>query len=199
MKKHTYSKDEINYIRKIAPYNTCDQIVEKFNKKYKLNQSKKSLKGVRYRNGIKVGVINNPTQFKKGHTPWSKGKKGINLGGEEGWFKKGPSSPKWLPVGTERIDKQGYTLVKIEEPDIWKRKHYLIYEKENGEIPGGNLVIFADGNKNNFDSENLILISRGQLRRLDHSDLRFKNSELTKVGLNIVKVQEAIVNRNDDI
>lgn len=194
-KFHTYTDEQIDYIKSIAPVNRLDNIVSKFNKKFNLKLSKRAIQGLMYRQRIPTGVKTNSGQFKKGHIPWSKGKKGLNFGGKETQFGKGKNHNKYLPIGTEIIDSQGYTLVKVEDPDIWKRKHYLEYEKYYGEVPDNHLVIFADNDKSNFIQDNLILITRGQLRRLSHESLRFNNAELTKVGLNIVKVSEAIANK----
>lgn len=195
MKKHQYTKEQIEFIREIAPSCTCDEIVEKFNKKYDLNQSKKSLKGIRYRNGIKVGNRNNPTEFKKGHITWNKGLKGIALGGYEWQYKKGPESPNWKPLGSE-VTKRGYVTVKVGEPNTWKRKHYLLWEKEHGKLPGNHLIIFADGDKSNFDINNLLLVSRGQHTRLHRNNLLKDDTELTRTMLNLVKVYEAIDERS---
>ena len=194
-KFHTYTDEQIDYIKSIAPVNRLDDIVSKFNEKFNLNLSKRAIQGLMYRQRIPTGIKTNSGQFKKGHTPWSKGKKGLTLGNKETWFGKGKDHNKYLPIGSEVVENTGYTLVKIGDPDKWGRKHYLEYEKHHGEVPEDKLVIFADNDKSNFDKDNLILVSRGQLRRLSHQGLRFDDAELTKVGLNIVKVHEAIVNK----
>lgn len=194
-KFHTYTDENVDYIKSIAPFNKLDDIVIKFNEKFNLNLSKRSVQGLMYRRRIPTGVKTNSGQFKKGHTPWCKGMKGLNFGGKETQFGKGKEHNKYLPIGSEVVESTGYTLVKIGDPDVWARKHYLEYEKHHGEVPEGHLVIFADSDKSNFNKENLILVTRGQLRRLSHENLRFDDTELTKTGLNIVKVSEAIVNR----
>ena len=47
---------------------------------------------------------------------------------------------------------------------------------------------FADGNKQNFDINNLILISRAEDAVMNKKKLFFDNSELTKTGHLIAKV-----------
>lgn len=197
MKQHRYTKEQIEYIKKIAPVCTCDEIVSKFNKKYNLNQSKQSLKGIRYRHGIEVGDKNRPTKFKKNHIPWNKGLKGIQTGGSKGWFGKGDKHNKYKPIGTETVDSRGYTLIKTGDPDIWERKHYSIWEKHNGKVPENHLVIFADRDKQNFNIGNLILVTRGQLTRLHKNKLIQDDTELTKTMLNVVKLYESIDSKEE--
>lgn len=198
-KYHTYTEEQVEYIKNIAPNNTLDGIVERFNEKFNLEQSKGSMKGVMYRERIATGVIKNSGQFEKGQEAWNKGKKGLNTGGEAGWFKSGKENDKWNPVGTEVITGKGYTIIKVAEPDVWERKHYFMYEKYNGPILNKNhLVIFADNDKSNHSKENLILITRGQLRRLHHQFNLTDDAEITKTMLNVIKLEEQISNINKD-
>ena len=66
-----------------------------------------------------------------------------------------------LPVGSERKTK-GYILVKIAEPNVWKEKHRIIYEKYLGEIPAGHKIMFLDGKKTNCNIENLRLVKNSE-------------------------------------
>ena len=65
-------------------------------------------------------------------------------------------------VGEEREDYNGYFKVKVQGsvnvPTIWKRKHVYIWEQANGEVPEGHVIMFKDGNPNNFDLENLVCV-----------------------------------------
>lgn len=72
-----------------------------------------------------------------------------------------------VPVGTERLSSDGYIIVKYREDPIvptskdnWKLKHVLVWEEHNGPLPDGHMVFFADGNKRNFDAENLVAVPR---------------------------------------
>lgn len=195
-KQHSWTGAEVAYLRKLAPNNTVRELNKKFNKKFNLQLNDRQISGKRYFEGIRVGKFERPTSFKKGHSPWNKGIS-VNTGGEAGWFKKGDKSPQWLPVGTERTD-QDYVIVKIKEPDVWKRKQYLLWEETHGKVPDNHLVIFADGDKRNFDTDNLTLVSRGQYNRLVFNDLLCKDTKLTKTMLEVVKIHEAIDKRKDD-
>ena len=103
-------------------------------------------------------------------------------------FKKGTIPPNYRPVGSERINMEGYTEVKVKDPNKWELKHRLIYKQHYGEIPKGHNVIFADRNIQNFDINNLILVSKAEMLILNNNKLIFEDKELTKVGVNIAKV-----------
>ena len=83
---------------------------------------------------------------------------------------------------------RGYIEIKIKEPNLWVLKHRLIYEKYYGEIPAGYSVIFGDGDKQNCDINNLILVSRSELLILNRNKLIKKDSALTRTGINIAKL-----------
>jgi hypothetical protein len=84
-------------------------------------------------------------------------------------YKKGRIADNILPIGTERVNKQGYTLVKVNAikgehgnnqtyHDNWKFKQILVWEQHHGPVPPGHNVIFLDGDKNNFGISNLCCI-----------------------------------------
>lgn len=107
------------------------------------------------------------TQFRKGTIPPNKGKKWdafMSKRGQEGsrktTFKKGNIPPNHKEVGYERITKDGYIEVKIQEPNVFKLKHRIIWEQHNGRIPKGIIIQFHDGNRRNCSIENLYMISR---------------------------------------
>lgn len=134
---------------------TTAMINEKFNKSLTYNQ----MKAFFTNHNLQCGVN---TQFKKGHESWNKGKRfpgNIN----SGCFKKGHSPLNHRPVGSERIDVDGYTLVKVAEPNKWKLKHKVIWEQEYGPIPKGYSVMFMDQNKQNFSLDNLRLVHKAEV------------------------------------
>ena len=131
-------------------------------------------------------------RFEPGHVPFNKGRKGVTQGGVETQFKKGNRPHNYLPVGTERVNTDGYVDIKIADPNKWRGKHLLIWEQHNGPVPNGRAVIFGDGNRRNFDINNLILVSRNQLARLNQQDLIQDDADLTRTALNIIDLQQKI-------
>ena len=103
---------------------------------------------------------NQATQFYKGHEPWNKGMKGLQIGGQETQFKKGTVPPNHREVGSERIDEDGYTYIKIAEHTRWVLKHRHIYEQHYGKLEPHMIVTFRDKNILNFEIENLEAITK---------------------------------------
>lgn len=125
--------------------------------------------------------------FKRGFSAWNKGvKTGVkprryDKNGDVIWLEK--------PIGSERVEKKGYTLVKTKVPNTWEYKQRVIWKEIHGEIPSNHVIIFADGNKSNFDIDNLICISKNELRQLNRYKLKKDDADLTKVGIGIVKLK----------
>lgn len=115
---------------------------------------------------IKRYILPNKFTFQKGHIPVHK-----------------------KPIGYERTNPDGYTWVKVAEPDVFKTKHRIVYEQHNGPIPEGYNVTFADGNKQNFDIDNLVLVDNAELCVVNTKGLRYHGfGEATKCGITIAKI-----------
>lgn len=134
----------------------------------------------------------NKGNFKKGNTPWNKGKKLPNYKRNKGNFKKGCRPASYRPIGSERIDKDGYIVIKTAAPNVWRFKHHVLYEQAHGAIPRGMAVAFVDGNNRNFADENLETVSKAEIllrNRYQHST---SPPELKPVIRMIAKVQAQI-------
>lgn len=78
------------------------------------------------------------------------------------------------PVGSEMAGTDGYVLVKVaEDPtvpqskDNWRPKHVVVWEREHGPVPEGNVVVFADRDRRNFDPANLVAVPKRLMARLN--------------------------------
>lgn len=112
-------------------------------------------------------------RFKPGQVPTNKCKKQIEFMSAEGIertkatrFQKGSVPPNYRPVGSERVNADGYVEVKVQEGiSGWRLKHRVVWEQANGPIPKGHNIQFRDRNRLNCTLENLYIISRSdQLR-----------------------------------
>lgn len=104
-------------------------------------------------------------RFKKGHIPSNKGQKvkpHVYEAMKPTMFKKGQTPINHKPVGSERVNVEGYVEVKVAEPSRWELKHRLVWVKHFGEIPKGYNVQFKDRNPTNLAPENLYIISKSQ-------------------------------------
>jgi len=134
-------------------------------------------------------------RFMKGSVPYNKGKH-TGGGPAHTLFQKGhiPYNT-YLPVGSEVIDSDGYRKIKVADPNKWKFVHRLIWENANGPIPAGHALIFADGDRRNISLDNLLLITKAQLVRMNQQRLITNNAELTKTGVVIADIINRIGSR----
>lgn len=195
MKKHRYTAEQIEFIRSIANGSTVKDIQGAFNAKFDTDVTFKSIKGVMYRNKIKNHMQGYNTRFKNGHKTWNKNKKGLQLGGEKGWFKKGNTNQR-LPIGSERIN-DGRVYIKTANPDVWEEKHRWLWKEHFGEIPDGKIIAFKDGNKLNVTIDNLFITTPGArvavVRRElpEHApDLKLASHRLAELDIAIKKSTE---------
>lgn len=185
---HKYTEEQRSYIKRYAKGRTSKELTDMFNKKFGLDIKVRTMQS--YKTNLKVtsGV---DCRFKKGQVSHNKGKKMPECLYEKmkaTMFKKGDIPSNKKPIGSERIIKDGYTEIKVAEPNKWKAKHRVIWEKVNGKISKGYALVFADGNKQNFGLDNLILVSRAELLIINRQQLIKDDPDLTKTGVLIAKV-----------
>ncbi len=83
-------------------------------------------------------------------------------------FKKGNIPHNKKPEFSERKDKDGYVLIKVNGNYIPKRRY--VYESNFGKISKENFVIHIDGNNENFEPENLKEVSKKQFMLSQRND-----------------------------
>jgi hypothetical protein len=115
-------------------------------------------------------------QIKKGTPPANKGKKQadyMTAGAIERTkatrFKTGHLPHNARPAGFERIDKDGYVLIKVPGRRKLVFKHRYVWEQQNGAIPEGFNIQFKDGDRRNCAIENLYMISRAEQMKEQNS------------------------------
>lgn len=197
MARHIWIEEEINFLRKIYPYYPNKDVIEMLKEKFGIEISKRNLLNAKNRYNIPNKVIPNSGNYKKGKVAWNKGKKmpeETRAKVKKTWFKKGRIPKNHRPVGSTRITVDGYTEIKIAEPNRWALYHRHLYEQAHEEkLAKNDVVIFADGDKTNFAIDNLVKVSRANLLYLNNKKLIFDDPELTKTGVNVSKVAEKIV------
>ena len=155
------------------PGHSYIEIAQEFSRRFRIvtiDQAKAFCKN----NGIRTGKIE---CFKKGHVPWNKGKHTEPHGRSiEKQYKPGNIPPNWKPVGSERINRDGYIEIKVAERNKWKLKHRYIWEKAHGPIPADCIVTFKDGNKRNLDIENLAMITKAENCKMNHFAIEIRGT-----------------------
>lgn len=155
------TNEQINFLKKNVKDRTVKDLTDMFNAYFKTNMSEGSIKHYKRVLGLKSGL---KMQFKKGYIPHNK-----------------------KSIGSEFIS-DGYTFIKVEEPNTWVLKHRHIWESVNGKVPEGYCVIFADGNRSNFNIDNLILVEIKDKLVMKNLHLFSNNKELTTTGILTAKL-----------
>ena len=182
---HIWSEEEKEYLTKITPGRHYKEIQELMNTKFEYQFNLKQIKNAIKRYKLNTGFNG---RFEKGHIPTSKGTKGVMKANKTS-FKKGHVAKNKRPVGSERINVEGYTEIKVSEPNKWRMKHRVLYEEYNDiKLSSADSVIFADGNKRNLSKDNLVLVTRKELLKLNKLNLIKTDTELTKTGINVAKL-----------
>lgn len=194
---HKYTEEQAKFIRDNVQGRSTYELTQLFNKTFGLNLEVRKIRAYMKNHGLRNGIN---AQFKKGHIPANKGTKGLyNVGGNRTSFKKGNKPQNYKPIGYERVDREGYVLVKVSDTgpwhQRWKHKHKVIWEEANGPIPKGYKLIFLDGNKQNISLDNLQLVTSAQLARLNQHHLIFNNPDLTRTGVLIADIYDKIGKR----
>ena len=187
--QHIWSDEEKQYLAEITPGRGYKEIQSMMSCKFGFDYTHHQIKGAITRNKLNTGRTG---RFEKGHATWNKGTKGLTKANVTS-FKKGQKPHNYKPLGSERIVKDGYCEVKVSDTGRrWRPKHVLIYEKHHGKVPKGSAVIFLDGDKRNFDIDNLYLVTRSQLAMLNKNNLIQKDADLTKTAINVVDLMKKI-------
>lgn len=168
------------------------ELVERFNHRFKTTVTISMMKSYKNNHKLNSGLTG---RFPEGNIPINKGTKGIfNAGGNKTSFKKGQLPLNTDPIGTEKVLKDNYIWVKINDmPKAkknvnWKQKQKLIWERANGPVPDGYFVMFADGNNRNFDLDNLVLVTKAEMLYLNRNGLIYNHAEITKSGVLIARM-----------
>lgn len=199
-----YTEEQKEFLIKNNYKKTSQELADLFNKEFGTNITKVNIKCFRGNHKLNSGLTG---RFEKGHIPENKGKKWDDYMPKEKQencrkttFKKGNKPSNAVDIGEEHMrysgskpDDLGYLHVKVcdgKGNKNWIPKQRYIYELHHGPIPPGHKVIFADGDRFNFDIDNLILVSTSEELLMNRHNLRFENKELTKTGSMIAKVMD---------
>lgn len=109
-----------------------------------------------------------------GQQPWNKGVVGKRTSPQTE-FKKGQRPGNWLPVGSETVRRYRKTspraFVKVAEPNVWRQRAVVVWERENGPLPRGKLVHHRDRDSLNDEPCNLQAMTRAEHIEEHRTDL----------------------------
>jgi hypothetical protein len=188
---HLFTPEQAAFIKEYAHSRSNAELTGLVNSHFGLCLDVRQIKAFKKNHKISSGLDG---RFPPGHAPANKGAKGVG-----GWkptqFKKGHTPSNYRPVGSDRINVDGYIEIKVADPRKWKGKHVVVWEEQNGPVPKGYVVIFGDGNNRNFDLNNLLLVSRKQLATLNKKGLIQNDADLTRTGIIMADLYHKISER----
>lgn len=154
--------------------------------------------------GIKSGTVG--SRFRPGQVPQNKGRPQREWMSAEsiertkaGRFRKGQLPHNTRAVGEERVTKDGYVQVHVRQHrkgkrnDQWVLKQRFIWEQHHGRpVPDGCKVIFCDGDRTNFSPDNLLLVTSGELLRMNARGPGWVDRDTAEAARDLARVQGAI-------
>lgn len=95
-----------------------------------------------------------------------------DIGVRNGLQQKAHHLARYRPVGSTRLDKDGYVVIKIADPCTWKRAQLVEWEKYHEPINiRKEMLLFLDGNRQNYHISNLYKIPRAMIAIFNRNNL----------------------------
>lgn len=170
--RREYEEDEIAFLREISLGKTYAEIADAFNARFRdrdyviPSQVKSAMKYMKI-------PYNGHSEVAARHVPIGS----VNV----------------APYGTKKNgERYKYEMVKVAEPNVWKRKSLLEWEKHYGPLPEGKMIIFLDGNTLNSEIENLYAVSQGVHFRLNKYRVAKPNREYMLAAIKIAEIEDSI-------
>lgn len=171
-----YTEEERKWLNEFIPGHHYHQIAAEFLEVFGHEITITQINAYCKNNQVKTGFDG---RFQPGQVSHNKGKKMETKGRmADTQFKPGQMPWNWKPVGSERIDVDGYVQIKIEEPKKWMHKHRFVWEQHYGPVPAGYVVTFKDNDRTNCDISNLMLITKKQNHAINKMGLAAAYPEL---------------------
>lgn len=198
-KIHKYTKEQKEFIVKNHKGCSYKKMSELLFEKFETRLSNSQIKSFYGKNKLNSGLTG---RFEKGQVPFNKGLKQSDYMSHEAIektkptrFQKGQPLVNHREVGSKRMTRDGYVEIKIAEPDVWKLKHRIIWEKANGPVSKSHRLIFLNWDRKDTRLENLEQVSYAISAIMSKFGLFKLDADLTKTGILIAKVIKS-TNRN---
>ena len=202
-RRHVYTPEQKTWLRENAYGRPRIETAEEFIQLFNVDMKPETVIGYMKRNGIKCGI---DMRYRPGQVAHNKG---VPMTQEQydaahpTMFKAGSVPANTDPIGTEKVLADGYVWVKVNDiPKAkksvnWKQKQRLIYEQHHGPLDPNARVVFMDGDKRNFNIENLKAISRGELALMNNRRLWTESKEVNETCLAAVNLSMLISKREE--
>lgn len=184
-KFRSYTNEQAEFLKIGYQTLSLSDLTTSFNVKFSIEKTEKQIRSFLRNHKIKSGRTGH---FNPGDKSWNAGTKGL-MKPNSGSFKKGDRPVNWRPVGSERINVDGYIEIKISEPRTWELKQRVVWSEHKGVIPPGHNVRFNDGDRLNCSIENLFLVNDSENRYLTHLGFSQAQPEIKPTVILMAKIQ----------
>ena len=168
-----YTDEEREFLREFIPGHSEREIRDAYAERFGEVLTDGMIGNIKVKLDVKSGTHGG--RFEQGHVPATKGRPWSEWMSAEGaersratCFKPGNLPHNTRPLLDERVGKDGYIEVHVglhrmsRANDQWVSKAQLVWEQANGrEWPEGHRSMFADGDRRNFDPENIVPVPDG--------------------------------------
>ena len=196
------------FLRGYVPGHQEREIANAFEREFGIRLTRAQVKNAKTRLGVASGTHGGC--FWPGHVPANRGRTWDEMGVPEesrermrtGQFRPGqlPRNARDLPVGSERVNRDGYVEVKVEERpsgggpahDNWRPKAHIVWETANGRaLRPGEVVVFADGDRSNLDPGNLVAMTRAEHNVIVTRGIPYADRATCETAIRIARVKMA--------
>lgn len=199
-----WTRPKVAFMLKIIPGHSYDEISEMFCERFGIRLNKSQIQNFKSKHKTLSGTTGG--RFEPGHESHNKGKHWEDYLTDDGMekarknhFLKGGLPVNTRPIGAERVNRDGYVEVHVSQKcrekrnDQWQMKHRLIWERANGRpVPEGHNIVFADGDKRNFDPDNLVCVSRSDWSAITTRGISFCDRETLENAIAIAQLSRKV-------
>lgn len=202
-----YTPEMDDFLRSFIPGHTWQEIARAFEERFGHPMTKRIVENNKRRLGVLSGTIGG--RFEKGRPSPRKGKTWDEMGvspeaqarSRTTCFKKGnePHNGRKIPLGAERVSEDGYIQVKVSRfrrarvNDGWRMKHHIVWEEANGRpVPPSTMIVFADGDKRNFDPDNLVAVPRSIWSVIARQNIPYCDRQSLEAAMSLAKLRGGI-------
>ena len=123
-----------------------------------------------------------------------------------------PRNGQKFKVGDERVDKDGYTWVKVCESSgdsragvrrgrrCWRLKHHLVWERIHGmPVPENHAVMFANRDRADFDPGNLVAVPLNVLSTMGVMRMQYYDAATLEACMTLARMRMALKSKKKQI
>lgn len=192
------------FLRETVPGRIESEIADAFEREFGIRLTSSQVGNAKARLGVRSGTVGG--RFEPGNVPANKGRTWDEMGIPEdkrermrsGQFKPGNLPWTTREVGEERVTKDGYVEVHVAQRrrekanDQWVLKQRLVWQEANGRrLRPDEMVVFADGDRRNFDPGNLVAMTMAEHAVIIRSGIAYADRETCETAIGIARLKMA--------